>query len=133
EKGLFLKLISISGIGPKLAVAMMSGGSAEDLVGAIQQKDVRRLTLVPGIGKKTAERIVLELSDKLADLGPAAGRAEKAPAPRPPRSVVKDDVVSALVNLGYKPALAEEVVRKIADDADFETALREALRSLAPG
>lgn len=131
EKRLFLKLISISGIGPKLAVGLMSGVSAEDLVAAIAAKDVKRLTLVPGIGKKTAERIVLELSDKLLDLGVPVGRLEKAAPPRPARSAVKEDVVSALVNLGYKPVHAEDVVGKV-PDGDFELVLREALRSLAP-
>lgn len=135
EKSLFQRLISVSGIGPKLAIAIMSGVAAEELVQLLQSGDLKRLTMIPGVGKKTAERLVLELRDKLADLAAASLPAAAGRAPvRPRRDGVADDVVSALVNLGYKGAMAEEAVAKAAREGagDFEKVLREALRLLAP-
>src|SRR5881296_1754402 len=95
ERKIFEKLMTISGIGPKLAVTILSGGSVEDLVGAIKRSDLVRLTAIPGVGKKTAERIILELKDKLQDF-----------AEQPQRPAVEIDVLSALENLGYSRALA---------------------------
>src|SRR5271169_6907368 len=104
EKLLFEKLITVSGIGPKLAITILSGMAADEMVGAIRGNDVARLTRIPGIGKKTAERMVLELRDKLPEAGPAS-----APA-APTLSATEEDVLSALLNLGYPRAAAEKVL-----------------------
>src|SRR5579872_6213630 len=96
EKVLFEKLITVSGIGPKLAITILSGMPADEMVGAIRGNDVVRLTRIPGIGRKTAERMVLELRDKLPEAGQSA-------APTiPSLSATEEDVLSALVNLGYQ-------------------------------
>lgn len=103
EKLLFEKLITVSGIGPKLAITILSGMAADEMVGAIRGNDVAKLTRIPGIGKKTAERMVLELRDKLPEPGKAAPLA-------PAISAVEEDVLSALVNLGYQRPAAEKAV-----------------------
>ncbi len=103
EKLLFEKLITVSGIGPKLAITILSGMAADEMVGAIRGNDVAKLTRIPGIGKKTAERMVLELRDKL----PEPGKAAPAMAVM---SAVEEDVLSALVNLGYQRAAAEKAL-----------------------
>jgi Holliday junction DNA helicase RuvA len=130
EKEVFERLIAISGIGPKLAVAVLSGIAPAELVGAIERSDIARLTAIPGVGRKTAERIVLELRDRLQHLVvvSAAGVAEAAPADR-----LRDDLVSALLNLGYHRPLAEKAVDSTltsSDDLTFEHALKRALREL---
>lgn len=129
EKYAFEKLISISGIGPTLAQKILSGIDAADLADAIQRSDVRKLSSIPGVGKKTAERICLELRDKLAL---PSGTA--APAAAPTRSSVDDDVQSALVNLGYRAKDAETAVEKarqeLGGDAEFSSVLKRALRHL---
>ena len=128
EKKLFEKLITVSGIGPKLAITILSGMPADDMVGAIRGNDVARLTRIPGIGKKTAERMVLELRDKL----PAVGAGEVAAAPA--MSAAEEDVLSALVNLGYQRAAAEKAVTTIANNTkstSFEEMFREALGALS--
>ena len=104
EKLLFEKLITVSGIGPKLAITILSGMAADEMVGAIRGNDVARLTRIPGIGKKTAERMVLELRDKLPAAGPAT-----APAV-PAMNAIEEDVLSALMNLGYQRAAAEKAL-----------------------
>lgn len=104
EKALFEKLITVSGIGPKLAITILSGMAADEMVGAIRGNDVARLTRIPGIGKKTAERMVLELRDKL----PPAGQAPTPTAPA--MNATEEDVLSALVNLGYQRAAVEKVL-----------------------
>ena len=127
EKALFEKLIGVSGIGPKLAVTILSGLAATELIGAIRRGEVERLVRIPGIGKKTAERMVLELRDKL----PAAGE-EPAAAPGA-LSAVEQDVLSALLNLGCGRPQAEAAVRKAktgapaATSAAFEPLFRRAL------
>jgi Holliday junction DNA helicase RuvA len=130
EQQLFERLISVGGIGPKLAVAVLSGIDSRELVASIQRADVARLTRIPGIGKKTAERIVLELKDRLGDVAPPITDATGEPA-----SVdqLRDDVISALENLGYHRPLAEKAVDAVrARDgaAAFEDALKGALREL---
>jgi Holliday junction DNA helicase RuvA len=130
EQQLFERLIAISGIGPKLAVAVLSGIDSGELVSSIQRADVARLTRIPGIGKKTAERIVLELKDRLAEVAPpaAADGAERSQGDH-----VRDDLVSALENLGYHRPLAEkavDTVRARDGGAAFEKALKGALREL---
>jgi len=126
EKQLFEKLITVSGIGPKLAMTILSGMPAEEMAGAIRGNDVARLTRIPGIGKKTAERMVLELRDKL----PAVGAAEVAVAAATP---VEEDVLSALANLGYQRAAAENALRaaKRNGNASFDQLFREALATLS--
>jgi len=123
EKNLFEKLISVSGIGPSLAVKVLSGMAAADLLTAIRKSEVERLVRIPGVGKKTAERIVLELRDKMP--APTGEEAAGAPALTP----VDQDVLSALLNLGCNRPQAEAAVRKAkaAGAAEFEPLFRRAL------
>jgi holliday junction DNA helicase RuvA len=130
EQQLFERLIAISGIGPKLAIAVLSGIESRELVGSVQRADVARLTRIPGVGKKTAERIVLELKDRLVDVMPAEVGTG---AQRPSGDQLRDDLISALENLGYHRPLAEKAVDAVrARDgaAAFEEALKGALREL---
>ncbi len=128
EKHLFEKLLTVSGIGPKLAITILSGMPADELVGAIRGADVARLTRIPGIGKKTAERMVLELRDKL----PApTGRAEVSLEAASP---IEEDVVSALVNLGYQRTAAEKALqaaRGAKGGQSFDLLFREVLAVLS--
>ncbi|HTG74077.1 MAG TPA: Holliday junction branch migration protein RuvA [Terriglobia bacterium] len=122
ERRVFERLISISGIGPKLAVTILSGGSVEGLVGAIRRGDLARLTSIPGVGKKTAERIVVELRDKLQEF-----------TEEPAKPVVETDVLSALENLGYSRPMAEAAVRRAVngdEDAPFDVLFKRALQIL---
>ncbi len=126
ERRLFEKLLAVSGIGPKLAITILSGMPATEMVGAIRGGDVARLTRIPGIGKKTAERMVLELRDKLEEFG-------AAPAARA-ASAVEEDVLSALVNLGYQRAAAERALAAAARNggsATFDALFRDALAALS--
>jgi Holliday junction DNA helicase RuvA len=131
EQEIFERLIGVSGIGPKVALAVLSGIEPQELIRAIERGDIARLTSIPGIGKKTSERIVLELKDRLPRAPAAAALAGDAgPAP----SALQDDVLSALVNLGYHRPLAEKATAsavKAAPDAGFERTLKQALRELA--
>jgi len=130
EQQVFERLISTSGIGPKLAVAVLSGIEARDLIGSVQRGDVARLTRIPGVGKKTAERIVLELKDRL----PQPMTPEGEPVPTlSAADKLRDDLNSALLNLGYhRPAVDGVVERALASDEEqtFEVALKAALREL---
>jgi Holliday junction DNA helicase RuvA len=131
EQSLFERLIGISGIGPKLAIAVLSGIDSRELVASVQRADVARLTRIPGIGKKTAERIVLELKDRLRDV--AASPDMDATEPDETGDQLRDDLVSALENLGYHRPLAEkavDAVRARNGEAAFEDALKGALREL---
>jgi Holliday junction DNA helicase RuvA len=130
EQDLFERLIAISGIGPKVALAVLSGIEPAELTRAIERADLARLTAIPGVGKKTAERIVLELKDRLprAPAAPAGGGAVRD------AGVLRDEVLSALVNLGYHRPLAEKAVEsavKATPDGNFERTLKQALRELA--
>jgi Holliday junction DNA helicase RuvA len=130
EKMLFEKLISVSGIGPKLAVTVLSGLPTPDLIAAIRQGLVDHLVRIPGVGKKTAERIVLELRDKLEGIGVAAAGATPKAAPL---SAIENDVLSALLNLGCARPAAEAAVRKAKAAgvaAEFEPMFRRALELL---
>ncbi len=132
EKRLFEKLLTISGIGPKLAITVLSGIAAERLVTAIRSGDHGSLTKVPGIGKKTAERVILELKDKLDDL---AGLVPAASEPaRPSLSAVAEDVLSALTNLGYPRAVALKAIESASKDpqvlSDFEQLFRAAIAAV---
>ncbi len=128
EKFAFEKLISISGIGPTLAQKILSGIDVADLADAIARDDVRKLSSIPGVGKKTAERVCLELRDKLK-----LTEGTQA-APSTSRHAVDDDVHSALVNLGYKPAAADAALdaarKQIGNEAEFSALLKAALRTL---
>ena len=128
ELALFDRLVAVSGIGPKLALAVLSGIAPGDLVGAIGGGDIARLVSIPGIGRKTAERIVLELRDKVSALeGSATGGA--------PGDGTRTDLLSALVNLGYHRPAAEKAVDAAlaATGGAFEVSLRRALESLTRG
>ncbi len=133
EKQLFEKLMTVSGIGAKLAITILSGMAANEMAAAIRGNDVARLTRIPGIGKKTAERMVLELRDKLPA---AAGTSTPAVAPM---SAIEEDVLSALVNLGYQRVAAEKVlasaIKNTAGTSEksrsFDALFREALASLS--
>ena len=130
EQQLFERLIGISGIGPKLAIAVLSGIDPRDLLGRVQRGDVARLTAIPGVGKKTAERIVLELKDRLAQM-PGAAPADAAPANGADR--LRGDLLSALQNLGYHRPQAEKAIDatlQTMSDPTFEQALKAALREL---
>lgn len=125
ERTIFEKLMTISGIGPKLAVTILSGGSVEDLVGAIRRSDLARLTAIPGVGRKTGERIILELKDKLQDFAEAQ-----------PKSSVEVDVLSALENLGYNRALSEGALRRAMNgdsEPAFEVLFKRSLQILTKG
>ncbi len=130
EQQIFERLLAVSGIGPKVALAVLSGIQPADLVEAVQQGDVARLVTIPGVGRKTAERIVLELRDRLPGVfAPAADGT-------PPPTGIRADLLSALVNLGYpRPAVEKAVTAtvKALPDATFEHALRDALARLARG
>ncbi|MGD0988883.1 MAG: Holliday junction branch migration protein RuvA [Candidatus Sulfotelmatobacter sp.] len=126
EKQLFEKLITVSGIGPKLAITILSGMAADEMTRAIRGNDLARLTRIPGIGKKTAERMVLELRDKLPD---AAGTSQAAVAPM---NAVEEDVLSALVNLGYQRPAAEKALAGVAKSGgSFDAMFRQALGLLS--
>ncbi len=131
ERQVFERLISISGIGPKLAIAVLSGVDSRELVVAVQRGDVARLTAIPGIGKKTAERIVLELRDRLAQLAVPAAVASPALGMNGER--LRTDLLSALQNLGYHRPQADKAVETILSsdpEPTFEQALKSALREL---
>jgi Holliday junction DNA helicase RuvA len=131
DRAAFRTLIGVSNVGPKTALAVLSALPALELARAIAAKDVKRLTEVPGVGKKTAERLVLELRDKLAVLGPA----EPAAPARPARAgTQREALTSALVNMGYRPAEAERAIAQLegrVDSAPLAELLREALVHLA--
>jgi Holliday junction DNA helicase RuvA len=136
EKELFLRLTSVSGIGPKLAITMLSGMQATELIAAIRSNDLVRLTAIPGVGKKTAERVVVELRDKLATIpvdeseagvavSQAAGFGEEA---------IRNDTVEALMALGYPKAVAEKAVSAaMREDGDrsIEAILKRSLKRLS--
>ena len=133
EQDLFERLIAVNGIGPKLALAVLSGIEPAELIRSIRTQDVARLTAIPGIGKKTAERIGLELKDRLPQ---GIQTAEPATVPGAPADQLREDLLSALVNLGYQRATAEkaiESVLKASPSVGFEQALRDALRSMMKG
>lgn len=133
EKRVFQLMISVSGIGPKLAVNILSGIDAGELIRAVMEDDLKRLTGIPGVGKKTAERMILELKDKLAKLDREELPAGAVTAER--GAQVKDDALSALVNLGYKGSAVKEIVDRIMRDApealSLDELLKRALRILA--
>ncbi len=129
ERSLFLLLMSVAGIGPRVALTVLSGIPPTELVEALRRQDVRRLMAVPGVGKKTAERMVLELAEKVEKFAAEA-------APERPAAIAADDVISALVNLGYRKGEAERAVDSIARSGaptDFGDYLKLALKKLTGG
>lgn len=128
ELALFRKLIAVSGIGPRLAQVILSGMAPGDVLGALSTGDIARLVSIPGIGKKTAERMVLELRDAAAEI------LRSSDQPPQPAQTDQLDLVAALVQLGYRPADAERAVQKVRQDhsdAEFGELLRLSLRSLS--
>ena len=138
ERELFMRLISVSGIGPKLGITLLSGMSADEMISSISNNNLARLTLIPGVGRKTAERLVIELRDKIATLAlteteDQVGMATGKPA-APSEDFVRSDALSALVNLGYQRSAAEKAITAGLDEGgeiSVETILRRALRRLA--
>ncbi|HEV2762982.1 MAG TPA: Holliday junction branch migration protein RuvA [Pyrinomonadaceae bacterium] len=141
ERELFTLLISVSGIGPKSAIAMLSGMSADEIITAIRTNNLARLTAIPGLGKKTAERLVIELRDKMAALSSPALEetiaAAASPDGAPPtEDALREDTLSALVNLGYnKPAAEKAIAQAMHEGGDLsvELILRRSLRTLSKG
>jgi len=130
EKALFERLISVSGIGPTLAIKILSGLATATIIDAIRGGHVEQLVRIPGVGRKTAERMVLELKDKLEGLGSGSAPAGVSPRAEPVLSDIEQDVLSALVNLGCNRASAEAAVRKAktaAPASGFEPMFRKAL------
>ena len=140
EKLLYLKLISVQGIGAKSGIAMLSGMNADEIIVSIRTDNLARLTSIPGVGKKTAERLVIELRDKLNDLTSAAsqGQLTNVSGAVSPGSVdaVYDDALSALINLGYQRNAAEKALKQAVQDGtemSVQKLLRKSLQFLAKG
>jgi Holliday junction DNA helicase RuvA len=135
EKKLFLMLTSVSGIGPKLAITALSGLSADELILAIRSNNLARLVAIPGVGRKTAERLIVELREKVNQFAPSELDTQaQTPDAGGKGSALRDDLISALVNLGYQKAAAERAVGAAVKEepgAAFEGALKRALRSLS--
>jgi len=129
EKHLFEMLLSVSGVGPSLALKILSGMSVDEIIPAVRRGDVAGLTRIPGVGRKTAERVIVELRDKLAAAESAATETREA------RSQIEEDLFSALVNLGYDRRETERALEKLRREgalASFDGALRAALQQLSP-
>ena len=137
EKKLFLQLLSVSGIGPKLAITILSGMSADELIPAIRNNELARLVNIPGVGKKTAERLVIELRDKIAKLSGLASEEMKLEGiPQGSGDEVYDDAISALVNLGYHSNAAEKALKQAMQEGtelSVQKLLRRSLQLLAKG
>jgi len=131
ERALFLKLTTISGIGPKLALAVLSGLPVRELKAAVSQGDVKRLSSISGVGKKTAERIILELRDKLGT-GELLESMMGGSAPSPQSAKLRDALL-ALLSLGYKPAEAQRMVKAVAEEVTPDMTLEEILRKVLSG
>jgi len=139
ERELFMRLISVSGIGPRLGITLLSGMSAEEMIGSIRTNNLARLTLIPGVGRKTAERLVMELRDKVAALSSAETEEQLGETAARGGTVttedsMRSDVLSALLNLGYQRSAAEKAVTGALDeggDISVEVILRRSLRKLA--
>ncbi|HEX6729118.1 MAG TPA: Holliday junction branch migration protein RuvA, partial [Pyrinomonadaceae bacterium] len=138
ERELFLKIISVSGIGPKLGITLLSGMNADELVASIRTNNLARLTLIPGIGRKTAERLVVELREKVAELSSAQLEEELGAKDEVriglPEDAVRSDALSALLNLGYQRSSAEKAIDSALSEGGeitVESVLRRGLRKLA--
>lgn len=139
ERELFLRLISVSGIGPKLGITLLSGMSADEMITSIRNNNLAKLTLIPGVGRKTAERLVMELRDKVASLAAGVDEdlgAKSDTAAVPTEDSMRADALSALLNLGYQRNAAEKAVTaSVSEDGEVsvESILRSSLRKLAKG
>lgn len=140
ERELFMRLISVSGIGPKLGITMLSGMNADEMIASIRTNNLARLTSIPGVGKKTAERLVIELRDKIVGLSSPALEDEysaQTDASRPvTEDTMRDDALFALLNFGYQRAAAEKAIMAAMQEGDeitVEVILRRSLRLLAKG
>ena len=139
ERELFLRVISVSGIGPQLAIKLLSGMNADEMIASIRTNNLAKLTLVPGIGRKTAERLVMELRDKVASLSSPQledelGAATAAGSAESTQDSMRADVLSALLNLGYQRNAAEKAVTSAVDEGgevSVEVILRRSLKKLA--
>jgi Holliday junction DNA helicase RuvA len=138
ERELFLKLISVSGIGPKLGITLLSGMSADEMIASIRTNNLARLTLIPGVGRKTAERLIMELREKVAELSTAQLEEELGAKPEvstePTEDSVRSDALSALLNLGYQRSAAEKAIDSAlgeGGDITVESVLRRSLKKLA--
>lgn len=134
ERDLYLRLISVQGIGPKSGIAMLSGMSADEIILALRTDDLGRLTTIPGVGRKTAERMVIELRDKVGELAEGGSAAMDASAAAMPADAVFEDALSALTNLGYQRNLAEKALKQAVQDGTELTVqklLRRGLQLLA--
>ena len=138
ERELFLKLISVSGIGPKLGITLLSGMSADEMIASIRTNNLARLTLIPGVGRKTAERLIVELREKVAELSSAQLEEELGAKPEVSaesnEDTVRADALSALVNLGYQRSPAEKAIDTALNeggDITVESVLRRSLKKLA--
>ena len=138
ERELFLKLISVSGIGPKLGITLLSGMSADEMIASIRTNNLARLTLIPGVGRKTAERLIMELREKVADLSSAQLEEELGAKPEASAESTEDtvraDALSALLNLGYQRSGAEKAIDAALSeggDITVESVLRRSLKKLA--
>lgn len=138
ERELFLRIITVSGIGPKLGITLLSGMSADELIASIRTNNLARLTLIPGIGRKTAERLIMELREKVAELSSAQLEEELGAKPdvgaEPTEDAVRSDALSALLNLGYQRSAAEKAIDSAlgeGGDLTVESILRRGLKKLA--
>ncbi len=135
ERDLYLRLLSVQGIGPKMGITMLSGMSADEMILAIRTEDLARLTSIPGVGRKTAERLAIELRDKIGELSSGGTTASDVGAVSSlPADAVFEDALSALVNLGYQRPAAEKALKQAAQDGTEITVqklLRKALQVLA--
>lgn len=135
ERDLYLRLISVQGIGPKMGITMLSGMSADEIILAIRTEDLARLTSIPGVGRKTAERLAIELRDKIGELSSGGTTAFNVDTVSSlPADAVFEDALSALVNLGYQRPAAEKALKQAAQDGTEITVqklLRKALQVLA--
>ncbi|CAN5402212.1 Holliday junction branch migration protein RuvA [soil metagenome] len=134
ERELYLKLISVQGIGPKSGIAMLSGMSSDEIITAIRSNDLARLKSIPGVGLKTAERLVIELRDKVGEMPTAGAALDSAPSSVRPADSVFDDALSALINLGYQKNAAEKALNQAAregTEVPVQKLLRKSLQILA--
>jgi Holliday junction DNA helicase RuvA len=137
ERELFLQIISVSGIGPKIAITLLSGMNANEIINSIRTNNLARLTSIPGVGRKTAERLVVELRDKITALSSPALEEEfagESGARATSPDAMRDDALSALLNLGYQKTAAEKAIKAAIDeggDLSLDVILRRGLRSLS--
>ncbi len=137
ERELFLKVISVTGIGPKLGITLLSGMSADEMIASIRTNNLARLTLIPGVGRKTAERLIMELREKVAELSSAQLEEELGAQPEASElteDAVRADALSALLNLGYQRSAAEKAIDAAlgeGGDVTVESILRRGLKKLA--